>query len=286
MTLLPRSRPRPAVLPAPAPRGERLGLRAATLGYGAAPVAAGLDLTIPDGSLTVIIGPNGCGKSTALRAMARLLRPSSGAAVLDGRNLRELPTREVARRLGLLPQSSIAPEGIRVAELVARGRHPHQSRLRQWSEADEAAVAEAMAATGVTALAQRPVDELSGGQRQRVWIALVLAQRTPVLLLDEPTTYLDLTHQLDILDLCLRLNRERGHTLAIVLHDLHLACRYASHLIAMRAGAVIATGAPAEIVTPEFIRRVYDVDCRVLEDPYTGTPLVVPGSPIPAVASA
>ena len=224
----------------------------------------------------MVIGPNGCGKSTALRAMARLLAPQAGAVLLEGRDIRELSTREVARRLGLLPQQSIAPDGIRVAELVARGRHPHQGPFRQWTEADEAAVADAMERTGVAAYSGLPVDQLSGGQRQRVWIAMVLAQETPVLLLDEPTTFLDLTHQLEILDLCQHLTRVGDRTIAAVMHDLGHACRYADHLIAMRNGSVIAAGPPGEIVTTELIQEVFDVDAMIIPDPVTVTPLVIP----------
>lgn len=259
----------------PPPAG-RLGLRGARLGYGARVVADDLDLTIPDGQLTIVIGPNGCGKSTALRTMARLMRPSVGTAYLDGRDLAQYRSRDLAVRLGLLPQTSTAPEGIRVAELVARGRHPHRGRLQRWTAEDERVVADAMTWTGVADLSDRPVDELSGGQRQRVWIAMAVAQDTPVLLLDEPTTYLDITHQLDVLDLCRVLTDRPGRTTAIVLHDLNHACRYADHLVAMRAGEVVAAGAPRDIVTPELIRRVFDVDAVVLDDPTTGTPLVVP----------
>jgi ABC-type cobalamin/Fe3+-siderophores transport system ATPase subunit len=251
-------------------------LKGVTVGYGREPVSTDLDLAIPPGKLTMVIGPNGCGKSTALRAMARLIRPRTGAVLLDGRDIRELSTRQVARRLGLLPQQSIAPDGIRVAELVARGRHPHQGPFRQWSEADDTAVAEAMERTGVAAYSGLPVDQLSGGQRQRVWIAMVLAQETPVLLLDEPTTFLDLTHQLEVLDLCQHLTREGDRTIAAVMHDLGHACRYADHLIAMRDGAIIAAGRPDEIVTPALIRDVFDVETMIISDPASGTPLVIP----------
>jgi ABC-type cobalamin/Fe3+-siderophores transport system ATPase subunit len=251
-------------------------LKGVTVGYGHEPVSTDLDLAIPSGKLTMIIGPNGCGKSTALRTLARLIRPQAGTVLLNGHDIRELSTRQVARRLGLLPQQSIAPEGIRVAELVARGRHPHQGPFRQWSEADEAAVAEAMDRTGVTAYAGLPVDQLSGGQRQRVWIAMTLAQETPVLLLDEPTTFLDLTHQLEILDLCQHLTRAGDRTIVAVMHDLGHACRYADHLIAMRDGAVTAAGPPTDIVSSDLIRDVFDVEAMIMPDPISRTPLVIP----------
>jgi iron complex transport system ATP-binding protein len=251
-------------------------LKAVTLGYGRRPVITELDLVIPAGQLTVVVGPNGCGKSTALRAMARLLSPQRGAVLLDGRDIRDLSTRQVARRMGLLPQQSMVPEGIRVAELVARGRYPHQGLFQQWSEADEMAVADAMAQTGVSSYSSVPVDQLSGGQRQRVWIAMVLAQETAVLLLDEPTTFLDLTHQLEILDLCRHLTNAGDRTVVAVMHDLGLACRYADHLVAMRDGAVVAAGPPAQIVTAKLIREVFEVEAIVVPDPVSGTPLVIP----------
>ncbi|WP_280453109.1 ABC transporter ATP-binding protein [Nocardia cyriacigeorgica] len=246
------------------------------LGYRGRTISEDLSADIPDGSFTVIIGPNACGKSTLLRALARLLAPESGTVLLDGKAISGYPAKEVARRIGLLPQTSTAPDGIRVAALVARGRYPHQSLLRQWSQADAEAVATAMAATGVTELSARPVDELSGGQRQRVWIAMVLAQDTPVILLDEPTTYLDIAHQIQLLDLCRTLNRESGRTVVAVLHDLNHAFRYADHLIAMRDGQIRAAGPPGEIVTADLVRSVFDLGCRVIEDPETGAPLVIP----------
>ncbi|MFI6310864.1 ABC transporter ATP-binding protein [Nocardia fusca] len=246
------------------------------LGYRSQVISDELTVDIPDGTFTVIIGPNACGKSTLLRALSRLLAPESGAVLLDGKQIGSYPAKEVARRIGLLPQTSTAPEGIRVADLVARGRYPHQSLIRQWSRRDEEAVAAAMAATGVAELSGRLVDELSGGQRQRVWIAMVLAQETPIVLLDEPTTFLDIAHQIQLLDLCRELNRETGRTVVAVLHDLNHAFRYADHLIAMRDGAVIAAGAPREIVTAELVQKVFDLGCRVIDDPETGAPLVVP----------
>jgi iron complex transport system ATP-binding protein len=253
--------------------GERL-----TLSYDDRTVAEGLDVTIPDGSFTVVVGPNACGKSTMLRALARMISPREGQVLLDGQAITSLPSKEVARRLGLLPQSSIAPDAITVADLVARGRYPHQRLLRQWSPADEAAVRAAMDATRVSDLADRHVDELSGGQRQRVWLAMALAQETPLLLLDEPTTFLDITHQIEVLDLCAELHEDQGRTLVAVLHDLNHACRYATHLIAMRDGAIVAEGDPREIVDAALVEAVFALRCRVIEDPETGTPLVVPAA--------
>ncbi|QKV72484.1 ABC transporter ATP-binding protein [Amycolatopsis sp. Hca4] len=239
-------------------------------------VIDGLDLEIPPGRITAIVGANACGKSTLLRTLARLLTPKSGGVYLDGRSIQDLPTRQVAQRLGILPQSPVAPEGMTVADLVARGRAPHQSWWRQWSTSDEGAVAAALAATSLTELADRPVDELSGGQRQRAWIAMAVAQATPVLLLDEPTTYLDLAHQIDVLDLVVDLNRGEGRTVVMVLHDLPQACRYADHLIAMKQGRVVAAGDPASVITEELVETVFDIRCRVTPDPVSGTPLVVP----------
>lgn len=248
-----------------------------SLGYGDRAVIDSLDLAVPPGEMTVIVGANACGKSTLLRSLSRLLAPRTGRVVLDGREVHRMPARELARTLGLLPQSSIAPEGITVADLVSRGRYPHQSLLRQWSREDERVVAESMAATGVQDLAARPVDELSGGQRQRVWIAMALAQQTPLLLLDEPTTYLDIAHQIEVLDLCARLHEE-GRTVVAVLHDLNHAARYATHMIAMRDGRIVAEGAPAAVVTSELVEEVFRLPCRVIDCPETGTPLVVPAA--------
>jgi iron complex transport system ATP-binding protein len=245
------------------------------LAYDKRVIVEHLDLAIPDRSFTVIVGPNACGKSTLLRALARLLKPREGGVYLDGALITSRPSKEVARELGLLPQSPIAPDGITVADLVARGRFPHQRLLRQWSRDDERAVADAMAATRVTGLADRVVDELSGGQRQRVWLAMALAQQTPILLLDEPTTFLDIAHQVEVLDLCAQMHAD-GRTLVAVLHDLNQACRYATHLVAMREGAIVSQGPPAEIVDAELVERVFGLPCRVVEDPEAGTPLVVP----------
>lgn len=264
--------------------GPRLRTDAVTLAYDRRVITEKLSVDIPDHSFTVVVGPNACGKSTLLRALARLLRPAQGRVLLDGRAIGTLPAKSVARTLGLLPQSSVAPGGITVAALVARGRYPHQGLLRQWSAQDERIVAESMAATGVAGLAGRPVDELSGGQRQRVWIAMALAQQTPLLLLDEPTTYLDIQHQIDVLDLCAGLHEEGGRTLVAVLHDLNQAARYATHLIAMRDGRIEAEGPPAEIITAELVARVFGVRCRIIEDPESGTPLVVPAARRPRPA--
>jgi iron complex transport system ATP-binding protein len=247
-----------------------------TLAYDERVVTDALDVRIPDGSFTVIVGPNGCGKSTLLKALSRMIKPRSGTVLLDGAPLSSYATKEAARLLGLLPQTSTAPDGITVGDLVARGRFPHQRLLRQWSVEDEAAVVEAMEMTHVLDLADRFVEELSGGQRQRVWLAMVLAQRTDILLLDEPTTFLDLAHQVEVLDLCWDLHHRRGHTLVLVLHDLNLAFRYASHLIVMKDGRMAAQGDPMEVVTAELVQEVFGLACRIIPDPEVGTPLVVP----------
>jgi iron complex transport system ATP-binding protein len=255
---------------------SRLSARDVTLGYGDTVVVERLDLDVLDGSVTAVIGPNGCGKSTLLRALGRLLRPRAGEVLLDGRRIDRLPTREVARTLGLLPQTPVAPEGLTVADLVARGRHPHQAWFRQWSRDDEAVVAEAMASTGVLELGDRPVDSLSGGQRQRAWIAMALAQGTDLLLLDEPTTHLDLAHAVDVLDLVDRLNAERGQTVLMVLHDLNLAARYADRLVAMKAGRIVAQGPPRDVLTPALLEEVFGLRAVVLPDPVSRGVLVVP----------
>ncbi|RSS49361.1 ABC transporter ATP-binding protein [Streptomyces sp. WAC07061] len=257
---------------------QRLSAENVTLGYDQRVIAEDLSVEIPDNSFTVIVGPNACGKSTLLRALSRMLKPAAGRVLLDGQAISSLPAKKVAKTLGLLPQSSVAPDGITVADLVSRGRYPHQGLLRQWSAEDERIVVESMTSTGVAELADRAVDELSGGQRQRVWIAMALAQQTPLLLLDEPTTYLDIQHQLDVLDLCAELHENQGRTLVAVLHDLNHAARYATHLIALRGGVVVAEGPPAEVVTAGLVEEVFGVRCQVIDDPETGTPLVVPAA--------
>jgi iron complex transport system ATP-binding protein len=254
----------------------RLAARDLTVGYGDRPVVAGLDLELAEGVVTTIIGPNGCGKSTLLRALARLLRPDSGQVVLDGRDLATLRTREVAKVLGMLPQAPVAPEGLTVADLVARGRHPHQRWFRQWSADDEAEVARALGWTGIEELADRPIDELSGGQRQRAWLSMSLAQGTDLLLLDEPTTYLDLSHAVEVMDLVDRLGRELGRTVVLVLHDLNLAARHSDRLVVMKQGAIVAQGTPAELLTPELLLEVFGLRALVIADPVSGGPLVVP----------
>ena len=255
---------------------QRLSADRVRLGYADRTIVDDLSLQVPDHAVTVIVGANACGKSTLLRGLARLLRPTSGQVLLDGRSIHELPTREVARRLALLPQSAIAPEGVTVADLVGRGRHPHTGLLRRWSDEDDRAVADALELTGTVDLADRFVDELSGGQRQRVWVAMALTQQTDLLLLDEPTTYLDLAHQVELLDVLADLNAVRGTTVVMVLHELNLAARYADHLVAMRGGQVVAAGDPVEVVTAELVHDVFGLDCHVVPDPVSGTPLVVP----------
>ncbi|MGW5070125.1 ABC transporter ATP-binding protein [Streptomyces cyaneofuscatus] len=247
-----------------------------TLGYGDRTVVSSLDLAVPPGAITVIVGANACGKSTLLRSMSRLLAPREGRVVLDGKEVHRLPAKELARTLGLLPQSPVAPEGITVSDLVGRGRHPHQSMFSRWSEKDDAAVASALEATATEPLADRAVDELSGGQRQRVWIAMALAQQTDLLLLDEPTTFLDASHQIEVLDLLTDLNRSRGTTIVMVLHDLNLAARYADHLIALADGTLHAAGSPADVLTEETVRAVFGLESRVIEDPVSGRPLMLP----------
>lgn len=256
-------------------KSSRLQVESATIGYDKRVISRDLSVAVPDQSFTVIVGPNACGKSTLLRGLSRLLKPSAGQVVLDGVDIGSFKTKEVARRVGLLPQTSLAPDGITVADLVARGRYPHQGFMRQWTEADEQAVARAMAQTSVTDLSGRLVDELSGGQRQRVWVAMALAQHTDIVLLDEPTTFLDIAHQIELMELFTDLHGV-GHTLVAVLHDLNQAARYGTHLIAMKDGAVVAEGTPDQVVTAELVEEVFGLRCLVVPDPVTGTPQVVP----------
>ena len=260
------------------PRADahELAARALRLAYGGAPVVDGVDLTLPDGRITVIVGANACGKSTLLRGIARIMRPLSGAVTLDGEDIHRLPTRRVATTLGLLPQEPHAPDGITVAALVERGRHPHQGWFGRRGSDDAAVVAQAMAATATLDLAHRRVDELSGGQRQRVWIAMALAQEPDILLLDEPTSFLDISHQIDVLDVLDRLNRARGTTIVMVLHDLNLAARYADHLVMMSAGRIIAGGPPARVISSESVRAAFGLEARIVDDPVSGTPMIIP----------
>ncbi|MGV9714657.1 ABC transporter ATP-binding protein [Rhodococcus pyridinivorans] len=262
--------------PAHAIRSVSLTTEQLSLGYGSSLIVDQVSTSLPAGRITAIVGPNGCGKSTLLRGLARLLSPQHGRVLLDGTELTEMPTRTLARTLGLLPQQPLAPDGITVADLVGRGRHPHQRWFRQWSAEDERAVAAALAATGVDQLAESPIDELSGGQRQRVWIALALAQDPDIMLLDEPTTFLDLAHQIEVLDLLASLNHRLGRTIVLVLHDLNMASRYAHHLVAMRAGTLVTAGPPSEVITSEMVRDVFGVEATVITDPVAGTPLVLP----------
>lgn len=253
----------------------RLLARNATLGYDRKTVSEKLSAEVADGSFTVIIGPNACGKSTLLKAFARLLKPRDGHMVLDGRDLAGFRPKEAARLVGFLPQTASAPDGITIEELVGRGRYPHQGLVRRWSEGDDRAVRKALAETDLSDLASVPVAELSGGQRQRAWVAMALAQETSILLLDEPTTYLDIAHQLDLLDLFADLH-DRGTTIVAVLHDLNHAARYATDLVVMKEGRIVTTGSPRDVLTEELVSDVFDLPCLVIDDPETGKPLVVP----------
>ncbi len=255
---------------------KRLVAENVTLGYGSRVVVENLDLAIDTGVITTVIGPNGCGKSTLLRSLGRLLAPKQGRVLLDGKAISSMKTKDVAKILGVLPQAPIAPEGLTVAGLVARGRHPHQSWVRQWSADDESEVAEALALTGISDLADRPLDELSGGQRQRAWISMALAQGTDVLLLDEPTTYLDLAHSVEVLDLVDRLHSEMGRTVVMVLHDLNLAVRYSDRLVVMSEGRVVASGAPQDVISADLLREVFNLEATVIADPVSDRPLIVP----------
>ncbi|NUR59897.1 MAG: ABC transporter ATP-binding protein [Catenulispora sp.] len=254
----------------------RLATRGLDLRYGDRTVVRGLDLEIPGDAVTAIVGPNACGKSTLLRGLARLLAPAAGTVTLDGSDIHRIPARTLAKSLGLLPQQPVTPEAITVEALVRLGRHPHQRLFGTWSGSDQAAVERALERTGADALRDRPVDQLSGGQRQRAWIALALAQETNLLLLDEPTTFLDLRHQLDVLNLVADLRADAGRTVVMVLHDLGQAARYADHLVVLHDGGLAAAGPPGAVLTAELVAQVFEVQCRVVPDPETGTPLVVP----------
>ena len=255
---------------------HQLAAEKISVGYADSLVLKELNCAIPQGSMGSIVGPNGCGKSTFLKALARLLPVQSGRVLLDGRSISSMPTKQVAQVLGILPQSPLVPEGITVEELVSRGRHPHHGILGGWNEDDDAAVAQALDLTNMTRMAKMEVDELSGGQRQRAWIALALAQHTDILLLDEPTTYLDMTYQLEVLDLLADLNVQRGTTIVMVLHDLGLAARYSDWILALKDGKAEAMGSPEEIITEDFVRSVFDLECKVSADSMTGTPVVTP----------
>lgn len=255
---------------------SELNARSLTLAYESATIITNLSLTIPPDAVTALVGPNGCGKSTLLRGISRLLKPRVGTVTLTAQDIWKLPTKELAKRLGILPQGPVAPEGLTVHELVAQGRYPHQSWFQQWSLEDERVTRDALEITGIVEFADRPVDTLSGGQRQRAWIAMTLAQDSDVILLDEPTTFLDLAYQIDVLDLLHDLNRSRGKTIVMVLHDLNHACRYADHLIAVRNGQIVAEGNPAEVVDATLVSEVFGLDCHIMPDPITGTPLVIP----------
>jgi iron complex transport system ATP-binding protein len=247
-----------------------------SIGYGRTTIVRNLDLTLPRGAFTVLVGPNGSGKSTILRSLARLLTPQGGTILLDGASIADLPSKELARRIGVLSQSPTAPEGLTVRDLVQQGRYPHRALFGRWSRRDDETCAQAMALTGMDAFEDRPLDSMSGGERQRAWIAMALAQETAILLLDEPTTFLDLAHQLEILDLAADLVHERGKTVVAVLHDLNQAARYGDHMVLLKNGGVVATGSPAEVMTAEAIADVFGVAARVIRDPVTGTPMCVP----------
>ncbi|MGO1183141.1 MAG: ABC transporter ATP-binding protein [Micrococcaceae bacterium] len=266
----------PATQPVSSHREHDLRAEQLRLGYGERTVIDELDLQIPSGQVTAIVGANGCGKSTLLRSLSRLLSPQSGQVLLDGKQVHRYGAKELARTLGLLPQSPVTPEGITVADLVGRGRHPHQGVFARWSETDERAVAAALDATHTQELVDRSVDELSGGQRQRVWIAMVLAQQTDVLLLDEPTTFLDVAHQVEVLDLLTELNQNVGTTIVMVLHDLNMAARYADHLVAIADGTVHSAGTPHEVLTAQSVRSVFGLDSLIITDPVSNQPLMVP----------
>ena len=260
----------------PSPPNHSLETKQLTLAYDGTPIIRNLNLGIPTGKTTVLVGANGCGKSTLLRGLARLLKPKSGKVYLDGKAISQLKAKAIAKKLGMLPQSPVAPEGLTVRDLVAMGRYPYQSWLQQWSKEDDEQVAEALEITTMTELADRAIDSLSGGQRQRAWIAMVLAQDTDILLLDEPTTFLDLSHQVELLDLLDELQENKGKTIVMILHDLNLSCRYADYLVAVQQGKVYATGTPEQVMTEEMVRDVFNLECRILPDPLANTPMCIP----------
>jgi iron complex transport system ATP-binding protein len=255
--------------------GSALTTRDLSLSYDKTVIVRDLTLAIPNGKITALVGANGCGKSTLLRGLARLLKPTQGAVYLDGKSIAQCSTKAVAQQLGLLPQSPIAPEGLTVKNLVAQGRYPYQNWVQQWSSQDERYVRQALELTDLLDLSDRPLDTLSGGQRQRAWIAMTLAQNTEILLLDEPTTFLDLAHQIEVLDLLYDLNQQQGRTIVMVLHDLNHACRYADYLIAMKAGQIFAAGKPQDVMTVETVQAVFNLQCQIYPDPITGTPMCI-----------
>lgn len=255
---------------------SRLSTNNLTLAYDGSAIIHSLDLAIPTGKITALVGPNGCGKSTLLKGLARLLKPRAGTVYLDGKSLLQLSTKAVAKRLGMLPQGPVAPEGLTVRDLVAMGRYPYQNWWQQWSEQDQQLVESALTITTMTELADRPLEALSGGQRQRAWLAMALAQDTEILLLDEPTTFLDLAHQIEVLDLLYDLNQTQGRTVVMVLHDLNQACRYADYLVAVRTGKVFTQGKPTEVMTEAMVQDVFGLKCRIVPDPVAGTPMCVP----------
>lgn len=255
---------------------EAIETKSLTLSYGDTIIIDELDLNIPKGEMTVFIGGNGCGKSTLLRSIARLLKPKAGAVLLEGKTIAKMSTKEVAKQMAILPQSPVAPEGLTVLQLVKQGRYPYQTWLKQWTEEDEKKVNNALTATGIENLKDRPVDSLSGGQRQRAWIAMTLAQDTDIILLDEPTTYLDMTHQIEILDLLFELNETEKRTIVMVLHDLNLACRYAHHIVAINEGKIFAQGKPEYVINSHLVKKVFGMECEITSDPLFGTPLCIP----------
>lgn len=247
-----------------------------TLAYENTVIVNEINVRIPHGKVTALVGPNGCGKSTLLRGISRLLQPKGGQVMLDSRDIWKLPTKELAKRMGILPQGPVAPEGLTVLELVSQGRYPHQSWFSQWSAEDERACWDALEITDMAEFAHRPVETLSGGQRQRAWIAMTLAQDSDFILLDEPTTFLDMAYQIDVLDLLHDLNQQRGKTIVMVLHDLNQACRYADHIIAVCGGQIVCEGTPSEVINQGNVKCVFGLDCHIVDDPITGTPMVIP----------